>query len=140
MYQNIFYRYTQYTPDWYIRKLADKIFQVVIELPIKCPIRYRIEGPEMGTKRSAKRAAALMACIELHKIGELDDNLKPKARDLEKADTSYLFQEWPEVKEPRAGSKNFTRIHPEKVCFAWVLDVDLLYIIIIITIMRYSNY
>lgn len=42
-------------------------------LPLSSPLREEVVGSVMPTKRLAKRAAALKACIALHQLQELDD-------------------------------------------------------------------
>lgn len=72
----------------------------------------------MRTKRLAKRVAALKACELLHKRGELDDNLMPKAQNVIDEDVSYFFNHWSEIKEKDAGNTKKRRVHPKQViCF-----------------------
>lgn len=99
-------KYTVHAPEWYLEELPrgcnNKQVRVVILLPVLCRIREPIVGPFMNSKKYAKRAAALITCIKLHKMGELDDDLKPKRASIEE-DTEFLFEHWPAEKEKEAG-------------------------------------
>lgn len=79
-------------------------------------IFFAIQGPYVSTIKLAKRAAALRACIQLHQIGELDDNLKPK-KVLIDEDTKFLFTHWPENVEKFAGFSKTKRMHKKEVSF-----------------------
>lgn len=48
----------------------------------------------MSSIASAKRSAAMKMCIELHKIGELTDNLLPRTFQSIVESTDYLFPNW----------------------------------------------
>lgn len=48
----------------------------------------------MLNTRLAKRSAALNCCKELHKIGELTDNLLPVTINMILEDVDYLFPMW----------------------------------------------
>ncbi|PWW79995.1 hypothetical protein C7212DRAFT_355951 [Tuber magnatum] len=50
-----------------------------VTLPTSSPVQH-IEGAPMPTKTAAKRSASFMACLELRRKGELDENLMPKSR------------------------------------------------------------
>ncbi|CAG2169667.1 unnamed protein product [Oppiella nova] len=52
-----------------------------VKLPLNCPLKTQIWGKECKTKKGAKKSAALEACIQLHKVGELDDHLLPISKD-----------------------------------------------------------
>lgn len=52
-------------------------YQVQITLPSNSPLTAPIIGPLMSSKREAKAAVCLMACRELLRLGELNDNLLP---------------------------------------------------------------
>ncbi|KAJ8969648.1 hypothetical protein NQ314_001650 [Rhamnusium bicolor] len=87
--------YTVYTPEWYIKDKEvglETLHCVVILLPTICPIRDMIEGEYMKTAKSAKRAAALKACILLHQKGELDDHLLPRERKVPEENLSKYIQ------------------------------------------------
>ena len=57
-------------------------------------------------------AAAFYACVELHKIGELDDNLLP-VRSL--SDDESESEEEEEEKREKAGTKKRKRVYQRKV-------------------------
>ena len=65
----------------------------------------------MKNKKLAKRAAAMKACILLHKAGEIDDNLVPVKRQVTE-NTNFLFKHWPEVDDKMTGTNKKKRIHP----------------------------
>lgn len=71
----------------------------------------------MLSKKLAKRAAALLGCKLLHKIGELDDNLNPRSHETLGDDVSHLFHHWPEVEETDSGIHKKKRVHMLKVGF-----------------------
>ncbi|GLV38051.1 Dicer-2 [Carabus blaptoides fortunei] len=86
-------RYSALAPNWYLKRVDNK-YAVVIEMPIVCPLRERIEGPLMATKVSAKRVAALEVCKRLHQIGELNKNLLPITESEDPENFDYLFTHW----------------------------------------------
>ncbi|RZC41351.1 Dicer-2 [Asbolus verrucosus] len=69
------------------------------------------DGPYMSNKKDAKRAAALQACIKLHKCGELDNDLLPLKKEFNEEDVSFLFEHFPADKENDAGNKKKKRLH-----------------------------
>jgi endoribonuclease Dicer len=69
----------------------------------------------MTNKKNAKRAAALEACIQLHKCGELDNNLLPLKKEFNEEDVSYLFEHWPSEREPEAGNKKKKRLYDREI-------------------------
>ena len=70
----------------------------------------------MPRKNLAKMAAALDACIELHKIGELDDNLLP-VRNLsdDERESEEEDDESPGKKRKKAGTKKRKQTYERKV-------------------------
>ena len=70
----------------------------------------------MPRKNLAKMAAALDACIELHKIGELDDNLLP-VRNLseDESESEEEDDESPGKKRKKAGTKKRKQTYERKV-------------------------
>ena len=70
----------------------------------------------MPRKNLAKMAAALYACRELHKIGELDDNLLP-VRNLsnDKSESEEEDDESPGKKRKKAETKKRKQIYERKV-------------------------
>ncbi|XP_017874916.1 PREDICTED: endoribonuclease Dcr-1 isoform X2 [Drosophila arizonae] len=57
------------------------LYQYTLRLPINSPLKHDIIGLPMPTQTLARRLAALQACVELHKIGELDDQLQPIGKE-----------------------------------------------------------
>ncbi len=49
------------------------LFRCHLRLPQNSPLKEELIGQVMPTKRLAKRAVALSACIRLHELKELDD-------------------------------------------------------------------
>ncbi|XP_023029780.1 dicer-2 [Leptinotarsa decemlineata] len=111
--------YTEYAPDWYIKTSSDhtetKMYSVVIMLPTICPIVDVIEGPSLRSAKNAKRAAALKACILLHKAGELDDHLQPRKQVVKDEDVGFLFKHYPAIKETNAGVTKTRRLHKKQI-------------------------
>lgn len=69
----------------------------------------------MGSLKSAKRAAALKACMLLHQKGELDDHLQPRKYIVLEEDVNFLFKHYPKEKEPLAGTNKNKRKHKKMV-------------------------
>ncbi|XP_046627604.1 endoribonuclease Dicer isoform X1 [Neodiprion virginianus] len=106
------------TPTWKLSKLCsdtgDLKFQVSLQLPILSPLKQIILGDPMPSIKLAKRSAALNCCKELHRIGELTDNLLPVTVDLILEDVDYLFPLWiDEEKTPlsQPGTEARKRLH-----------------------------
>ncbi|XP_034662290.1 uncharacterized protein LOC117897508 isoform X1 [Drosophila subobscura] len=57
------------------------LYQYTLRLPINSPLKHDIVGLPLPTQTLARRLAALQACVELHKIGELDDQLQPIGKE-----------------------------------------------------------
>ncbi|XP_064549175.1 endoribonuclease Dcr-1 [Drosophila montana] len=57
------------------------LYQYTLRLPINSPLKHDIVGLPMPTQTLARRLAAFQACVELHKIGELDDQLQPIGKE-----------------------------------------------------------
>ncbi|KAJ9599534.1 hypothetical protein L9F63_010006, partial [Diploptera punctata] len=115
--------FTQLIPVWYIVTGANP--SVCLYLPIASPLNDYIKGPEMPTKKLAKRAVALEACKRLHKIGELNDNLLPVGSKCEELDSAHLFPFFNnnndniEQVAPRGSKKRkqaYTKKFPEQLC------------------------
>ncbi|KAG8191987.1 hypothetical protein JTE90_002257 [Oedothorax gibbosus] len=81
--------FTRLTPRWKIVE-ENSSFQCVLKLPINSPLKKCIKGAWMTNKQLAKMAAALETCIELHKSGELDDNLMPTGKEAVKSEDFML--------------------------------------------------
>ena len=69
----------------------------------------------MPRKNLARMAAALYACEELHKIGELDDNLWPVRSLSDETESEEQEAESGGKKETRAGTKKRRRRYGRKV-------------------------
>ncbi|KAL1448728.1 hypothetical protein MTO96_028164 [Rhipicephalus appendiculatus] len=59
----------------------ETLYSCSLRLPINSPLRRCIVGDPMPSKLLAKQAAALKTCEELHRMGELDDNLVPQGKE-----------------------------------------------------------
>ena len=67
------------------KSVNGRLFQCVVLLPLNSPVREKIVGRVMPSKRLAKQDAALKACVCLHKMGELDDqHLLPLSKSVVK--------------------------------------------------------
>ncbi|KAH1020286.1 hypothetical protein HUJ04_009975 [Dendroctonus ponderosae] len=111
-------KFTTLSPELYYEEkttILDDLTRVTIILPTICPLTAPIVGRYMKNLKSAKRAAALLACEQLHKIGELDDHLLPKKYDIANEDVGFLFKHYPEVKETMAGTNKNKRTHKKQV-------------------------
>lgn len=69
----------------------------------------------MGSVKDAKKAAALEACIRLHKMGELDDHLLPIRGIVNEEDVGYLFKHYPNIREEKVGIASNRRLHKIEV-------------------------
>ena len=54
-----------------------RLYRRRLFLPLDSPLREEVVGHFLPYELWAKRAAAFKACIELHKLGELGDDLRP---------------------------------------------------------------
>jgi len=54
-----------------------RLYRRRLFLPINSPLREEVVGDFLPYERWAKRAAAYKACIALHELGELGDDLRP---------------------------------------------------------------
>lgn len=68
-------RFTNNNILWERTDHDDKTFSAVLILPTESSIKKPIQGGRMENVKMAKQHAAFIACIELFKNGELDDNL-----------------------------------------------------------------
>ncbi|XP_038213849.1 endoribonuclease Dicer isoform X2 [Zerene cesonia] len=103
--------FTLITPMWILEKIANEQCFVTIIMPIACPIKKPIQGDAFSNIKSAKRSAALNACIELYNIGELDqETMLPKKYgtiNFEQEDIKQCFPNWP-WDEPEIECKNLS--------------------------------
>ncbi|XP_057378262.1 endoribonuclease Dicer-like [Daphnia carinata] len=84
------------------------LFQCRLILPLNSPLREEIIGDVMPTKRLAKRAVALKACIMLHELKELDDvHLFPIPRLIPEEEDEELPVE-DNANVPQQGHENVT--------------------------------
>ncbi|GBM53432.1 Endoribonuclease Dcr-1 [Araneus ventricosus] len=81
--------FTRLTPKWKIQE-ENSMFRCILKLPINSPLKKPITGNWMRSKKLAKMAVALQTCMELHKSGELDDNLMPTGKEAVKSDDFLL--------------------------------------------------
>ncbi|RPA90243.1 hypothetical protein L873DRAFT_1718671 [Choiromyces venosus 120613-1] len=63
----------------YMVRYVSEGFICEVTLPTLSPLQH-IEGAPMPTKMAAKRSASFMACLELRRKNELDENFMPKPR------------------------------------------------------------
>lgn len=80
--------FTKLTPLWRCSRTVRNnvtMYQCTLRLPINSPLKYDIVGLPMHSQVLARRMAALQACVQLHKYGELDDNLQPIGKESFKA-------------------------------------------------------
>lgn len=71
-------------------------YQTKITLPTNSPLSGPIVGPSMPSKSKAKAAVCLLACQELQKHGELDENLLPSIvseKEILRSNTRQLREE-----------------------------------------------
>ncbi|XP_044009238.1 endoribonuclease Dicer-like [Aphidius gifuensis] len=69
-------------------------YWVSLQLPLVSPLRHVINGDVMRTRSLAKRSVAMKACIQLHKIGELNDKLLPRDVDDIVQDITVHLRNW----------------------------------------------
>ena len=73
-------RYTELTPAWVPENTKEGIV-ITCHMPHKTPLRgHPVRGPPRSNCKTAKRETAFMIIKQLHKLGELDDQLKIKKR------------------------------------------------------------
>ena len=74
------------------------------------------QGIPMPRRNLAKMAAAFYACVELHKIGELDDNLLPvRSLSDDESDSQEEEEGSAGKKRVKAGTKKRKRVYQRKV-------------------------
>lgn len=95
--------FTRLTPRWKVKEVSENgcvKFECTIHLPINSPLKKPVMGVPMTSKQLAKMAAALKTCEELHKAGELDDNLLPTGKEAVKFEGELME----ELKEEQSAS------------------------------------
>ena len=129
------YLYTQIRPV----KPFGKLYRQRLLLPLNSSLREEVIGHFVPSKRCAKRAVALKACIKLHRLGELgNDHLLPVIRvdnlqDQLIGDEANAFEELPETKNrkqcyPKKLAKALINCLPQpgKNCFVYVLNFEII--------------
>nr|UYS55133.1 dicer 2 [Diatraea saccharalis] len=119
-------QFTVITPMWIQERNSDKSERIItIIMPIMCPVKERIMGLPFHSLRTAKRSAALNACVRLYQEGELDpQTLLPRHYgivDFESPDIKQCFPNWcwneqenVDENAPKPGTKKMVRKH-EKI-------------------------
>ncbi|KAK8735002.1 hypothetical protein OTU49_005779 [Cherax quadricarinatus] len=92
-----------------------------IKLPINASFKEKMSGDCMENKDLAKKSAALLLCKTLHKMNELDCNLRPAAAsDDGMLDGLVEIQpEQVEAGEPEPGTKKRRQVYEREVCQAF---------------------
>lgn len=98
----------------------DTLYSCSLRLPINSPLRQCIVGDPMPSKLLAKQAAALKTCEELHKMGELDDNLVPQGKEamrlaLDQGSAGRFPEEDVQPGGPRPGTTKRRQYYDKKV-------------------------
>ncbi|RKP26846.1 hypothetical protein SYNPS1DRAFT_27476 [Syncephalis pseudoplumigaleata] len=110
--------YCTLAPVWEIHEVSQANFICNLTFPINAHIRY-VPGEVTRSKARAKRIVALRACIELRKIGALDERLLPYK--LKAAENDLAAYE--ATLEKSTGVKNAIRVFPRKVPEAWLPEM-----------------
>ena len=90
-------------------------FTCELRLPINCPVREVLKSDPMPKKSLAKKVVAFKACVALHALKELDDNLLPIGKDNLKAILEELgFEPYGDESGQNAGinKKNQSKNEP----------------------------
>ncbi|CDW54888.1 Dicer dimer and Helicase C and PAZ and Ribonuclea se 3 domain containing protein [Trichuris trichiura] len=78
--------FTRLVPEFTLETIENadmsKSYVGHILLPINSPLKERITGPPMHSRRSAQLAVALEVCRKLHKHGEVNDQFQPIGRSV----------------------------------------------------------
>ncbi|XP_073247902.1 endoribonuclease Dicer-like isoform X3 [Porites lutea] len=109
-------RFTHLSPIYKFEEVGRNVYLCKLQLPNNCQLRRTIYGIPMPRRNLAKMAAAFYACVELHKIGELDDNLLP-VRSLSDCESESEEEEegFAGKKREKAGTKKRKRVYQRKV-------------------------
>ncbi|XP_068760261.1 endoribonuclease Dicer-like isoform X2 [Montipora capricornis] len=109
-------RFTHPKPVYKIEELGKDVYRCKLEMPITCQLRETFVSLPMPRKDLAKMAAALSACKELHRIGELDDNLLPvRSLSDEESESEEEETEPGGKKRKKAGTRKRKRTYERKV-------------------------
>ncbi|KAH7942576.1 hypothetical protein HPB49_025404 [Dermacentor silvarum] len=98
----------------------ETLYSCSLRLPINSPLRRCIVGDPMPSKLLAKQAAALKTCEELHRMGELDDNLVPQGKEamrmaLDQGSAGRFPEEDIQPGGPRPGTTKRRQYYDKKV-------------------------
>ncbi|XP_055632857.1 endoribonuclease Dcr-1 [Toxorhynchites rutilus septentrionalis] len=123
--------FTKLTPLWRCAKTVRNghvLFQYTIRMPINSPLKRDIMGLPMPTEIMARRIAAYIACMVLHKTGELDNSLQPIGKEsfrafeadwedfeLESVDAQIVS----ENSEPRPGTTKRRQYYYKRIASAF---------------------
>ncbi|OAD61482.1 Endoribonuclease Dicer [Eufriesea mexicana] len=130
-------KFVTLSPTWTLYNDSNKLqFQVSLKLPIASPLRTTIFGDLMSNIRDAKKSVALKACIELYKIGELNDDFEPVTFSFLQKNLNYLFPNWIDEDETEKaftiGTYKKKRCHqlqfPSVLCAAFPLPQQITYL------------
>ena len=120
------------------KEQRDGLFRCRLILPLSSPLRDEIIGLPMPNKRLAKRSVAFKACVELHKLGELnDEHLFPL--DKSNMEDAVSIDEEFDPNGPKPGTNKRTQIYQRryaesfqncqprvgKPCHVYVFDLEL---------------
>lgn len=118
-------QFTVITPMWiqeHVMVKGVKHSQISILMPIASPVKEEIKGMCLSNVKSAKRSAALNACIKLYEAGELDSGLLPvryTCVDFDVSEVKDIFPSWRDNDTgrdgedvPKPGTKKRIRKHP----------------------------
>uniref|UniRef100_A0A2H8TDA5 Endoribonuclease Dicer n=1 Tax=Melanaphis sacchari TaxID=742174 RepID=A0A2H8TDA5_9HEMI len=88
-------RFTNLSPEWYMAQNNNKFKKYKLRLPINSIIKTPIDGRFCANKKNAKKSAAFNACIELYKVGALDESLLPlNIKNTDIFNDSKWFPHW----------------------------------------------
>ncbi|KAG0414212.1 hypothetical protein HPB47_008640 [Ixodes persulcatus] len=94
------------------------LYRCSLHLPINSPLKRCIVGDPMPGKLLAKQAVALKTCEELHKMGELDDNLVPQGKEAMRLALDQSAGRFPEEElqpgAPRPGTTKRRQYYDKK--------------------------
>uniref|UniRef100_A0A4W3IRF0 ribonuclease III n=1 Tax=Callorhinchus milii TaxID=7868 RepID=A0A4W3IRF0_CALMI len=108
--------FTHLAPKCKTQELSSGTFQSTLYLPINSPLRIPVTGPPMPCTRLAEKAAALLCCERLHKIGELDDHLMPVGKETVKYEEELDLHDEEETSIPgRPGSTKRRQCYPKAI-------------------------